>query len=148
MDFDAELIDYGVSRKVIVASPTTLIALLKAVAYGWNQKNLADSARKISEAGRDLYKRLGSMAGHMQEMGKKLGGAVTAYNEMLGSMERRVFPLARKFPELDRSLAVAALPELEQLDKIPFELQAPDWQEEDVQSTLDLSGEKGDSAKI
>ncbi len=148
MDFDAELIDYGVSRKVIVASPTTLIALLKAVAYGWNQKNLADSARKISEAGRDLYKRLGSMAGHMQEMGKKLGGAVIAYNEMLGSMERRVFPLARKFPELDRSLAVAALPELEQLDKIPFELQAPDWQEEDVQSTLDLSGEKGDSAKI
>jgi len=139
MDCDAELIEYGISRKVIVASPTTLIALLKAVAYGWNQKNLADSARLISQAGRDLYKRLGSMAGHVHEMGKKLGGAVTAYNEMLGSMERRVFPMARKFPELDRSLAAAALPELEQLDKTPFELQSPDWQDDVEQSTLDLS---------
>ena len=58
LDGDAELIEYGVSRKVIVASPTTLIALLKAVAYGWNQNNLAEKAREISEAGRDLYKRL------------------------------------------------------------------------------------------
>jgi DNA recombination protein RmuC len=148
MDCDAELIDYGVSRRVIVASPTTLIALLKAVAYGWNQKNLADSARQISQAGRDLYKRLGSMAGHVHEMGKKLGGAVTAYNEMLGSMERRVFPAARKFTELDRSLAAAPLPDLEQLDKTPFELQSPDWQEEDEQSMLDLSDEKADSAKM
>ena len=150
MDCDVELIDYGVSRKVIVASPTTLIALLKAVAYGWNQKNLADSARLISQAGRDLYKRLSTMAGHVQEVGKKLGGAVTAYNEMLGSMERRVFPAARKFPDLDRSLAAGALPELEQLDKTPFELQSPDWQEADEQSTLDLSDfgdEKADSAK-
>jgi DNA recombination protein RmuC len=148
MDCDAELIDYGVSRKVIVASPTTLIALLKAVAYGWNQKNLADSARQISQAGRDLYKRLGSMAGHVHEMGKKLGGAVTAYNEMLGSMERRVFPAARKFPELDRSLAAAPLPELEQLDKTPFELQSPDWQEDDDQSSLELDDANADSAKI
>jgi DNA recombination protein RmuC len=145
MDCDAELIDYGISRKVIVASPTTLIALLKAVAYGWNQKNLADSARLISQAGRDLYKRLGSMAGHVHEMGKKLGGAVTAYNEMLGSMERRVFPMARKFPELDRSLA-AALPDLEQLDKTPFELQSPDWQDEGEQPTLDLSDLSEDKA--
>jgi DNA recombination protein RmuC len=151
MDCDGGLIDYGVSRKVIVASPTTLIALLKAVAYGWNQKNLADSARLISQAGRDLYKRLSTMAGHVQEVGKKLGGAVTAYNEMLGSMERRVFPAARKFPELDRSLAAGALPELEQLDKTPFELQSPDWQQDDEQSTLDLSNlsdEKADSAKM
>ncbi len=147
MDYDTELIDYGVRRKVIVASPTTLIALLKAVAYGWNQKNLADSARQISEAGRDLYKRLGSMASHLQEMGKKLGGAVTAYNEMLGSMERRVFPLARRFPELDRSLPEAAVPQLEQLDKLPFELQAPDWQQDDDESTLQFGEEKAGSAK-
>src|SRR5208337_2726885 len=151
LDGDAELIEYGVSQRVIVASPTTLIALLKAVAYGWNQKNLADSARLISQAGRDLYKRLGSMAGHVHEMGKKLGGAVTAYNEMLGSMERRVFPAAKRFPELDRSLAAAPLPDLEQLDKTPLELRSPDWQEEDEQSEqsmLDLSDEKADSAKM
>ena len=149
MDSDAELIEYGVSRKVIVASPTTLIALLKAVAYGWNQKNLAESARKISEAGRDLYKRLCTMTGYMQEMGKRLGGAVTAYDEMLRSMERRVFPLARKFPDLDRSLAVAALPELDQLDKTPFQLQAPDWHEGDEESDLPLtSKEDADRAKV
>ncbi len=147
LDGDAELIEYGVSRKVIVASPTTLIALLKAVAYGWNQNNLAEKAREISEAGRDLYKRLGSMAGHLQEMGKKLGGAVTAYNEVLGSMERRVFPLARKFPEHDRSLAAAALPELEQLDKTPFELQAPDWQDSDDDTGSLFPGEKADGSK-
>src|SRR5271167_2092351 len=148
MDCDPELIDYGVSRKVIVASPTTLIALLKAVAYGWNQKNLAESARKISEAGRDLYKRLCTMTGHMQEMGKKLGGAVTAYDELLRSMERRVFPLARKFPEIDRSLAVAALPELEQVDRTPFELQALDWQEDDEETASQLGKKKADNAMV
>jgi len=147
MDCDAELIDYGVRRKVIVASPTTLIALLKAVAYGWNQKNLADSARHIGQAGRQLYERLCRMTGHIHEMGKKLAGAVTAYNEMLGSMERRVFPAARKFPELDRGLSPAALLELEQLDKAPFELQSPDWQEDD-QPRLDLENDKPDSAKM
>jgi DNA recombination protein RmuC len=84
-------------------------------------------------------------------VGKKLGGAVTAYNEMLGSMERRVFPMARKFPELDRSLAAGALPDLEQLDKTPFELQSPDWQDEGEQPTLDLSDlsdEKDDRPKM
>ena len=150
MDSDAELIEYGVSRKVIVASPTTLIALLKAVAYGWNQKNLAESARKISEAGKDLYKRLCTMTGHMHEMGKKLGGAVKSYDEMVRSMERRVFPVARKFPELDHSLPAQLLPEIEQLDKIPFELQAPDWHDgEEEESGLPVtSDEAANSAKV
>ena len=149
MDSDAELLEYGVSRRVIVASPTTLIALLKAVAYGWNQKNLAESARKISESGKDLYKRLCTMTGHMQEMGKKLGGAVKSYDEMVRSMERRVFPVARKFPELDHSLPAQLLPEIEQLDKIPFELQAPDWHDgEEEESELPFtSDEAANSAK-
>ena len=118
-----------VMRKVILASPITLIAMLKTIAYSWNQKNLEDNARNISAAGRELYRRLSTMAGHLQEMGKKLGGTVTAYNDMLRSLESRVFPLARKFPDLDRSLAAAALPELDQLDKTPFQLQSPDWHE-------------------
>lgn len=62
MDADAEIMEYGVSRKVMVVSPITLIALLRAVAYGWNQKNLADSARQISVAGKTLYQRLSAMA--------------------------------------------------------------------------------------
>ncbi len=105
--------------------------MLKTIAYSWNQKNLEDNARNISAAGRELYKRLCTMTGHMQEMGKKIGGTVTAYNDMLRSMESRVFPAARKFPDLDSSLALAALPELEQLDKTPFELQSPDWHDGD-----------------
>jgi DNA recombination protein RmuC len=129
LDGDFELIEYGVAKKVIVASPTTLIALLKAVSYGWNEKNLAESARRISDAGKELYKRLCTMTGYMEEVGKKLGGAVKSYDEMVRSMERRVFPIARKLPELDRSLPPQSLPEIEQLDKTPFELQAADWQE-------------------
>src|ERR1019366_1331781 len=92
MDADPELIEYGVSRKVIVASPTTLIALLRAVAYGWNQKNLAESAREISAAGKTLYQRLSAMAWNFEDIGKRLGGAVDSYNKAVGSMERSVFP--------------------------------------------------------
>jgi DNA recombination protein RmuC len=129
MDADAELIEYGVSQKVIVASPTTLIALLKAVAYGWNQKNLAESAHRISQAGKTLYERLCTMTDHLEKMGRRLGGAVESYNDLLASMERRVLPEARKFPELDRALTAEALPELKQLERTPRALAAQDWQE-------------------
>ena len=147
MDADAELIEYGVSQKVIVTSPTTLIALLKAVAYGWNQKNLAESARKISDAGRVLYERLCTMTGYLEDLGKKLGGAVKSYNEMLASVERRVLPIARKFPELDRSLAAEALPEPEQLERTPRELEAQDWQETVEEPELPFMDEEADRAK-
>jgi len=146
MDADPELIEYGVSQKVIITSPTTLIALLKAVAYGWNQKSLAESARHISEAGKLLYERLCTMTSYLDDLGRKLGGAVKSYNEMLSSMERRVLPVARKFPELDRSLSAEELPELPQLEKSPRELQAQDW-EEMVPAELPFEDEKADRAK-
>lgn len=146
MDADAELIEYGVSQKVIITSPTTLIALLKAVAYGWNQKSLAESARHISEAGKTLYERLCKMTTYLEDMGKKLGGAVKSYNEMISSIEKRVLPEARKFPDLDRSLAAEDLPELRQLEQIPRELQAQDW-EEMVPAELPFEEEKADRAK-
>ncbi len=147
LDADFELIEYGVSQKVIVASPTTLIALLKAVAYGWNQKNLAESARHISEAGKTLYERLCTMTGYLEDLGKKLGGAVGSYNEMVASLEKRVLPEARKFPELDRSLEADRLPELEQVEKTPRELQAQDWQEPVEHARLPFEDEKADRAK-
>jgi DNA recombination protein RmuC len=146
MDADPELIEYGVGQKVIITSPTTLIALLKAVAYGWNQKSLAESARHISESGKLLYERLCTMTGYLDDLGRKLGGAVKSYNEMLSSMERRVLPVARKFPELDRSLAAESLPELPQLEQTPRELQAQDW-EEMVPAELPFEEEKADRAK-
>ncbi len=147
MDADFELIEYGVSQKVIVASPTTLIALLKAVAYGWNQKNLAESAHRISEAGKTLYERLCTMTGYLEDLGKKLGGAVGSYNEMVASLEKRVLPEARKFPELDRSLEPDRLPELEQVEKTPRELQAQDWHEPVEHAKLPFEEEHADRAK-
>ena len=147
LDGDAELIEYGVSQRVIVASPTTLIALLKAVAYGWNQKNLAESARKISEAGKILYERLCKITEHLGDLGRKLGGAAKSYNELVASMERRVFPIARKFPDLDRSLAAESLEEIEQIEIAPRQLEAPDWQLSDEQSPLPFAGERADIAK-
>jgi len=148
LDGDAELIEYGVSQRVIVASPTTLIALLKAVAYGWNQKNLAESAQKISEAGKVLYERLCKMTEYFGDLGRKLEGATKSYNDLAASIERRVFPVARKFPDLDRSLAAESLEEIEQIEITPRQLEAPDWQLSDEQSALPFTGEKADPAKI
>ncbi len=146
MDADAELIEYGVKRKVIVASPTTLIALLRAVAFGWNQKNLAESAREISAAGKTLYQRLSAMAWNFEDIGKRLGGAVDSYNKAVGSMERSVFPIARKLPDLDRSLSAADLPDLHQVEKTPRQLESPDWQLQPDPDSLFLVG-NGDDPK-
>jgi len=148
LDGDAELIEYGVGQKVIVASPTTLIALLKAVAYGWNQKNLAENAQKISETGSQLYERLCVMARHFENIGNRLSAAVDAYNSAVGSMQRSVFPVARKFAELDKSLAAESLQEVGPVEKTSRQLDAPDWRDGDGDSGLLFPGEKADSAKI
>src|SRR5271165_4863658 len=148
LDGDAELIEYGVSQRVIVASPTTLIALLKAVAYGWNQKNLAESAQKISETGKLLYERLCVMTRHFEDVGSRLGAAVDSYNKAVGSMQKSVFPVARKFAELDKSLATENLQDVQQVEKSTRQLDAPDWQDGDGNTGLLFPGEKADSAKI
>lgn len=120
------LIESGVQERVIPASPTTLIALLRAVAYGWQQTKLAENAQKISELGKKLYDNLRVMAGHMDRLGDSLEKSMKAYNQTVGSMERTVFPTARKFPELAVS-ATEEIPQLEQKDETPRLLQAADW---------------------
>jgi DNA recombination protein RmuC len=95
-----ELLEHALASGVIVATPSTLIALLKAVAYGWRQAAVAENAALIRDLGQELHKRLSSFVAHLARAGRALGGAVDAYNSALGSLERQVLPGARRFTEL------------------------------------------------
>ncbi|HEX7030731.1 MAG TPA: DNA recombination protein RmuC [Gammaproteobacteria bacterium] len=100
LDRDPALIDDALRQKVMLATPTSFVALLKAVAYGWRQVALAENAETIRTLAEDLYGRLATFAGHLDKTGKSLNNAVEHYNKAVGSMERNVLPGARKFTEL------------------------------------------------
>src|SRR5882757_4155102 len=103
------LIDEALRQNVMLATPTSLVALLKALAYGWKQTVLADNAAEIRRLGEDLYKRLAVFGEHLGKLGKSLGSSVDSFNKAVGSLEQQVLPAARRFPELglrvDRELA-------------------------------------------
>lgn len=115
LEQDTGLIERGVAQKVIPASPTTLIALLKAVAYGWNQEKLARNAQEISALGKELHDRLRMLGSHVESVGKNLDRAVESYNKAVGSLETRVMVSARKFAELG-SPVTEAITELEPVE--------------------------------
>lgn len=128
LENDPGLIEFGVDHKVLPASPTTLISLLRAVSYGWRQEKLAENAREISELGQELYKRLCAFGEHMQKIGKGLETAMNSYNSAVGSLERSVLPGARKFQELHAAPKDKDLPAPEQLDHTPRQLTAPEFE--------------------
>jgi DNA recombination protein RmuC len=99
LEADPTLIEDAMARRVLIATPTTLLAMLRAVAYGWQQERVADSAQAVSELGRELHARLVKLSGLVATLGTRLNSSVRAYNEMVGSYEARVLPAARRFSD-------------------------------------------------
>ena len=107
LEADPSLLEHAAARQVVLATPTTLIALLRTVAHGWSHEALADQAREVHRLGRDLYGRLGTMATHFDHVGRSLNAAVGHYNQTVGSLESRVLVAARRLKDLSLTDAAA-----------------------------------------
>jgi DNA recombination protein RmuC len=125
LEQDPSLIEFGVDRQVIPASPTTLIALLRAVSYGWQQEAMEENARKIADLGRNLYESVGLLAGRFGDLGVRLQSTLDAYNKAIGTLEGNVLLKARKFKDLQAATSGSGeIPAMDAIDRVPRMLQA------------------------
>lgn len=124
LEADPDLLAYAAARDVVLATPTTLIALLRTVAHGWTTELLAERTREVHELGRELHERLGVMGGHLDKLGRSLSGAVDAYNRTVGSLESRVLVTARTFE--DAGVTRASLAAVEPVTAATRPLTAPE----------------------
>jgi DNA recombination protein RmuC len=133
---DPSLLEYGIDRKVLIVTPSTLIALLRAVAYGWRQESIEENAQQISNLGKELYERIVKLAEHFAGVGKALGSAVKTYNDAVGALEGRVLVTTRRFRDLHAATA-KEITEATGVDSAVRAIQAPEL----------LRGPEGDSAE-
>ena len=124
---DGELLNYSVGKRVLLATPTTLIALLYAVAHGWREREFTENAERIRDLGKELYERIVQIHGGISTMGKELNSAVEAYNSAIWNLENRVFVSARKFRDLQGPISREIEP-LAPIDAQTRALTAADWE--------------------
>lgn len=131
LEQDPKLLEAGSQQKVFITTPTSLISLLRCVAIGWQQVQIARDAAEIGKLGKDLYERISSMASHFSDLGKRLGGAVDAYNKTVASLESRFLPTARKFQNLQQ-VGTQEIGQIEPLEHSPRDLQAEELRHKDT----------------
>lgn len=125
LDQDRGLLEYAFQQKVILATPTTLVALLRAVAYGWRQEKMEANAQEIRKLGEELFNRIATLTEHLGKLGKSLEGSVGHFNKVVGTLDSRVLPSARKFTELGISDEKKPLQNVEQIEKLSKQIGAP-----------------------
>jgi DNA recombination protein RmuC len=126
LEQDGELLEWALGNKVVLATPATLFALLLTVAHGWKQEKVEINAREIANLGRELHKRVSDSAAHLGKLGRHIEGTVRAYNDTVGSLERRVLPAARRFQDLQASHADLEIEPLAALESTPRPLLSPE----------------------
>ena len=125
LESQRDLLEYAATRNVVIATPTTLIALLRTVSHGWRHETIASQVAEVQRLRQELHERLGTLGTHFSKVGRSLSSAVQSYNQAVGSLEGRVLVTARKFNEL--GVVEQVLPEPEQVDHAPRTLTAPEF---------------------